>query len=113
MITATQRPISRTVFAAGLALIGTFASFSVTATPASAGGLYRATLAAPLEAPRAAVLGSALWRCDGADCRAGAEDSAPASSCARVAREFGAVASFTSSRGEFTAEQLTRCNSRS
>jgi hypothetical protein len=112
MITATQRPLARTLFAAGLALVGTFASFAVTASPAAAGGIYRATLSAPLAAPRAAVLGSALWRCDGADCRAGAEDSAPANSCARVVREFGAVASFTSSRGEFSAEQLARCNTR-
>ncbi len=112
MTTALQRPLSRTLLAAALAMTGTFASFTATTTPAEAGGIYRATLAAPLAAPREAVLGSALWRCEGVNCRAGSEDSAPASSCARVAREFGALASFTSTRGEFTAEQLARCNTR-
>jgi hypothetical protein len=112
MTTITQRPLSRTVLAAGLALVGTLAGFSATTSPAQAGGIYRATLAAPITDARQAVLGSALWRCEGASCRTGSDDSSPVNSCARVARTFGQVASFATARGEFTAEQLTRCNAR-
>lgn len=113
MITATQRPLSRTILAAGLAVVGTLTSFAATTSPAQAGGVYRATLAAPLAAARQEVLGGALWRCEGANCRAGAETSSPSSACARVAREFGQVTSFVTTRGEFSAEQLARCNAAS
>lgn len=110
MTTAIQRPLSRTLLAAGLAVVGTIASFTVTTTAAQAGGLYRATLATPVAEPRHEVLGTALWRCEGENCRASSETSGPANSCVRVVREFGPVTSFVTTRGEFTAEQLERCN---
>jgi hypothetical protein len=112
MITANQRPLSRTLIAAAIAVAGTVASFAATTAPARAGGLYRATLAAPVTEAREEILGTALWRCEGSSCRTGSDDSSPVNSCTRVAREFGPVASFTTARGEFTPEQLERCNSR-
>jgi hypothetical protein len=112
MTTAFQRPLSRTIFAAGLAVIGTIGSFAATTAPAQAGGTYRATLSAPVDAPRQEVLGTALWKCDGDACRSGSDDSSPVNACTRVAREFGAVASFATSKGELTPEQLEKCNAR-
>ena len=112
MTTAFQQPLSRTLFVAALAIAGTIASFGATTTTAQAAAGYTARLAAPLEAPRSDVLGSALWKCAGDACSAAREDSSPTASCARVARNFGRVAAFTSPRGELSAEQLERCNAR-
>ncbi|MFM5953772.1 MAG: CC_3452 family protein [Novosphingobium sp.] len=110
MTTIARRPLSRTVLAAGLALVGTIGGLLGTAAPARAGGIYHATLSAPLGEARQEVLGSALWRCEGTSCRTGSDDSSPVNSCARVVRKFGPVASFATARGEFSAEQLQRCN---
>ena len=106
------QPLSRTLLAAGLAIVGTIASFGATTTPAYAGGGYSAKLAAPVAAARQEVLGSALWKCAGDACRAPGDTSSPAASCARVVKTFGKVASFASSKGELSAEQLDKCNAK-
>ena len=106
------QPLSRTLLAAGLAVVGTIASFGVTTSPAYAGAGYTAKLAAPVTAPRQEVLGEALWKCAGDACRAPADTSNPNSSCARVVKTFGKVASFASTKGEFSAEQLAKCNAK-
>lgn len=112
MTTATLQPLSRTLLAAGLAIVGTIASFGATTTPAYAGGGYSAKLAAPVDGARKEVLGGALWKCEGGACRAVADTSSPAASCARVVKTFGKVASFATSKGEFSPAQLDKCNAK-
>lgn len=111
MTTATTRLLPRTILAAGLALVSTVASFSVTATPAQAAeARNRATLSTALEAPAKKVVGDSLWRCDGASC-SGVNDGAKAlNTCIKVVKAFGPVSSFATPKGEFSAEDLSRCN---
>lgn len=113
MTSIALQPLSRTLLAAGLAVVGTIASFGATATPAFAGPAgYSAKLAAPVDGARKEVLGGALWKCEGAACRAPAETSSPAASCARVVKTFGKVASFATAKGAFSPEQLDKCNAK-
>jgi len=111
MTTATQRLLPRTLFIAGLALASTVASFAITTSPAfAADGRIRATLAAPLEAPVKKVVGDSVWRCEGTTC-SGTNDGAKAlNTCIKVVKTFGPVSSFATPKGEFGAEELSRCN---
>jgi hypothetical protein len=114
MTTAVSRTLPRTIIAAGLALAGTIASFGITAAPAQAQGPaaknYTASLAAPLESPRREVINGVVWNCKGDSCAAPLDGSRASTTCTRVAREFGQLARFATPKGEFTAEELQRCN---
>ncbi|HVR90696.1 MAG TPA: hypothetical protein VHG29_06345 [Novosphingobium sp.] len=111
MITATQNPFSRTLFAAGLAIAGTIATFGATTTTAHAAtNGYSVSLATPLEAPRQEIINGVLWRCDGASCTAASDGSSPANACTRVVKKFGPVASFAIGGRELAADKLQRCN---
>lgn len=111
MTTATSRQLPRTLIAAGLALAGTVLSFSATATPAFAGTPgYKATLASAVEAPARKVVNGAMWNCEGADCKGSDNGSRPQTNCAKVVKAFGPVSAFVTPRGEFTAEEIQRCN---
>ncbi len=111
MIIQTQRPLARTLFAAGLALAGTIASFSVTTVPARAGTpSYSATLASAVQSPATKVVNGVVWNCDGATCAGPVDGASPKNTCAQVVKTFGQVAKFATPKGEFSAEQLQRCN---
>jgi hypothetical protein len=114
MTTALSRALPRTILAAGLALAGTIASFGVTAAPAQAQGpsakVYSASLAAALESPRREVINGVVWNCKGDSCAAPLDGSRAASTCTRVVRKFGQVTRFATPKGEFSAEELQRCN---
>jgi hypothetical protein len=112
MTTVISRPLSRTLFAAALAISGTLASFGATTSTAQAAGLYSAKLAAPVSEARQEILSGAVWKCQGDNCTGTDNGSAPVNNCARVAKKFGRVASFASPRGELSAEQLERCNAK-
>lgn len=112
MTTVISRPLSRTIVAAALAIVGTAASFGATTTTAQAAGAYSAKLEAPLAEARREMLAGAAWRCAGDSCTGTDNGSAPVNNCARVAKTFGKVVSFATPRGELTAEQLEKCNSR-
>jgi len=112
MTTVISRPLSRTLVAAALALVGTAASFGATTSTAQAASAYSAKLAAPLSEARQEILSGAVWKCSGDSCTGTDNGSAPVNNCARVAKKFGRVASFNSPRGELSAEQLERCNSK-
>jgi len=69
-----------------------------------------ATLASSVEEQKP-VLASTVWRCAGTTCTsASAPQGSASSSCRAIARRFGQVVSFTSSKAELSAEQLTECN---
>jgi hypothetical protein len=112
MTTVISRPLSRTLFAAALAVTGTIASFGATTTTAQAAGAYTAKLEAPLSEQRREVLAGSAWRCAGDTCTGTDNGSAPVNNCARVARTFGKVTSFATPRGELSAEQLEKCNAK-
>lgn len=96
-----------------LALVYTSLTFGVLVAPAPAGAqtgpFYVAELAAPAKETRAIVKG-VVWHCEGSTCTAAKDNSRPEITCARFAREFGAVTSFTA-KGEALAEdKLASCN---
>jgi hypothetical protein len=111
MITALARPQPRALFAAIAAVVWTAGSFVGVAAPARAATPgYSAALAAPLAEPRREIINGVVWRCEGARCTAADDGSRPLVVCRRVAKTFGAVASFDAPRGAFSAEEVGRCN---
>ena len=103
----------RPLLPALLALVGSAASFGLTASPvraAAPGAFYTVTLAAPLAAPAKMVEGETLWSCAGSECSAARDTSRPAIVCARLARKVGQVTRFVTPKGEMPAEDLARCN---
>lgn len=113
MTTITQRAFSRALLAAGLAFVGTVASFGATTSPAYAqapGKGYSASLTAALDAPRREVINGVLWNCVGDSCAGPVDGARAANTCARVAKKFGPLARFATPKGELSAEDLQRCN---
>jgi uncharacterized membrane protein len=104
---------TRTLLAASLAVVGTITSFGVTTSPAHAQGASRgsvASLAVRLEAPRQVIINETLWKCAADRCTTSIDTSRPARSCSRLAKKIGPFTSFATPQGEFSAEDLQRCN---
>ncbi len=82
------------------------------AAPAVAGAPH--FQAEPLAKPAEArlVLRDTLWNCGDTACGAAASASRPAIVCAVLAREVGALRSFTVKGEALSAAELDRCNSR-
>jgi hypothetical protein len=112
MFTATANPLSRTLLAAGLAVVGTIGSFAATTSTAQAqtATRYTAELAAPVEAPARKVVNGVQWSCEGATCSGRVDGAAPINTCTRVVKAFGQVTKFATPKGEFDADKLARCN---
>ncbi len=58
------------------------------------------------------VLRDTFWRCGEAGCGAAESSSRPAIVCAVLAREVGALRSFTVQGRALAAEELDKCNAR-
>jgi len=111
MTNAFSQSLSRSLLVAGLALAGTVLSFSATTTPAHAGTTsYSAKLSTALEAPKSKILNGVEWKCAGDACRGPIDGAAPRNVCVKVVKSFGQLSSFTGPKGEFSAEDLQRCN---
>ncbi|WP_296677098.1 hypothetical protein [Novosphingobium sp.] len=111
MIIQTQNPLPRMLFAAGLAMAGTIASFGATVSPAKAGtNAYSATLVSGLEAPAKKVVNGVLWKCAGDACVGPVDGSRAVNTCRQVVKTFGAVTKFATPKGELSAEDLQHCN---
>lgn len=113
MTALANSALPRTLIAAALAVTGTIASFGITISPAHAQGPtkgYVATLSAKLDAPKRSVVNGVVWNCDGETCVGPIDGSRPANACARVAREFGPLATFAMPKGELSADDLQKCN---
>jgi hypothetical protein len=107
----TTAILPRTLLTAGLALVGTVLSFSATATPAFAQAAgYKAVLSTALEAPTKKVVNGGMWKCEGASCTGKDDGSRAITTCVKVVKAFGPVSEFVSPKGEFSAEDLQRCN---
>lgn len=109
--TFDRSPLTNVVIAAA-ALLGTAASFGATATPARAapGSFYEAQLAAPLAGAKTEIQSGVAWKCAGDACRGSQGTSRAEIVCARLARKFGEVASFTAKGATLDAEALAKCN---
>lgn len=102
---------ARTIVLAGLALVGTVASFSATVSPAQAApARYTAKLSTAVEAPARKVVNGVVWNCTGDTCTGPVDGARPLNTCAKVVKAFGPVASFTTPKGELSAEDLQSCN---
>lgn len=111
MTSVFSAPLSRTLLAAGLAVVGTLASFAVTAGPAHAGtAAYSAKLSSALAAPKQKVVNGVVWSCTGDSCGGPVDGARPVNTCAQVVKAFGKVSSFATPKGELSAEDLQRCN---
>ena len=111
MNTITSSTLTRSILAAGLALAGTLLSFSATTTPAHAGVTrYNAKLATAVAAPKDKVVNGVVWKCAADNCGGAIDGARPLNTCIQVVKAFGKVQSFTGPKGEFSAEDLTRCN---
>ncbi len=102
---------ARTIVLAGLALVGTVASFSATVSPAQAApARYTAKLSTAVEAPARKIVNGVIWNCTGDTCTGPVDGARPLNTCAKVVKVFGPVASFTGPKGELSAEDLQTCN---
>lgn len=101
----------RSTMIAAVALMGSVATFGVTASPVHAAeAYYTAKLAAPVTGQQRAVLGDTLWTCSGDSCSAPRDTSRPQITCERLARKFGDVTAFTTPKGDLEADKLATCN---
>ncbi len=112
MTTVLKRSLSRNLLVAGLALMGTVASFSATTSPVQAQGArgYSATLTTGVEAPARKVVNGVVWNCTGNECSGPIDGAAPVNTCAQVVKAFGQVTKFATPKGELNADKLQRCN---
>jgi hypothetical protein len=111
MNTVFSAPLTRTLLAAGLAVAGTFASFTLTTTPAQAASAgYSAKLSAALAAPKQKVVNGVVWSCTGDSCAGPVDGARAVNTCVQVVKSFGKVSSFAGPKGELSAEDLQRCN---
>ena len=108
---AISNTFSRSLLAAALAFTGTLVSFSATTTPAHAGIThYTAKLATAVAAPKDKIIGDSIWKCAGDACSGAIDGARPLNTCIKVAKSFGHLAAFTGPKGEFSPEDLTKCN---
>jgi hypothetical protein len=113
MLAAKSTGALRQLLPAILALVGTTASFAVTANTARAaenGPFYSATLTRPMDGTQKLVQKGVLWKCEGAECSAPRDTSRPVIVCARLVQKVGPVARFATPQGDLAAEDLARCN---
>lgn len=86
-------------------------SFALVATPAFASGFQAETSTAPAQSRF--VARDSAWRCAGTACVTTNQTSTrPAIACAALARQVGALRSFTANGRAFGAEELQACNAR-
>jgi hypothetical protein len=86
-------------------------ALALSAAPAVAAPHYQADpVAKPASARFAAK--EIVWRCDDSGCSAGKGNSRPALVCAAVARQIGALRSFSAGGRPLAADELAKCNSR-
>lgn len=112
MTIALSRTIPSTLVAGVLAIVGTFASFTVTATPAQAQTTraYSAVLATKLDAPKRVILNGAIWACKDQTCSGDVNGSSPVNACIRIVKEFGPLTAFVTPKGDLAADKLAKCN---
>ena len=94
------------------ALLATLLAFGMTASPAAAAGIHYRAHPAAVPAEARLVVRDIVWRCGAGGCTAPENGSRPAIVCSALARELGALRSFTVAGRSFGAEELENCNRR-
>ena len=111
MNTVLSSSLSRSFLAAALAFAGTLVSFSATTSTAHAGVTrYSAKLTTAVAAPKDKIVNGVVWKCAADSCGGAIDGARPLNTCIQVVKSFGKVQSFTGPKGEFSAEDLTKCN---
>ncbi|NDC58548.1 MAG: hypothetical protein EBZ50_06945 [Alphaproteobacteria bacterium] len=87
--------------AAGLALLS---------TPAFAADLGAVKLAAPVQKTVKVIADSAVYICNGDACSGAAQKPPTVRGCKAIAKEAGAVVSYTSDGKSLAADDLAKCN---
>lgn len=99
-------------FVGAVALTAGFMAIPASPVEANSGRYYTVELAQPSTAKEAIIRG-VMFKCEGTSCRAPLTGSAPRNVCASVAKEFGAIASFTAGARTLDAGDLANCNQKS
>jgi hypothetical protein len=97
---------------AAAAVLSTTLLFGVSTQAQAApnkGPYYQAELAQPAPSKQE-LLRSVFVKCEGTACRAPMASTAPKNMCISIAREFGAVTSFSAGDRVFTADEIAACN---
>ncbi|MEH6790349.1 CC_3452 family protein [Parasphingorhabdus sp.] len=108
----SQSPLRASILFSVAAMTSLTLFTATTATSAEARTTtvaYTAELQAPVEASQEIIKGTVI-RCAGTECIGGQSNSAPRTICAKIADEFGPVASFAYKGEAFDTEALAQCN---
>ena len=91
--------------------IAVTAAFAAIAMPAIAGTAFTAKLVTPANAQDSVVAAKAVWSCEADTCVAELNRrTATVRTCKQVASEVGVLASFGSTNGTLSEEDLAECN---
>jgi len=105
----SQSPL-RAAIIFSVAALTSLTLFTATAGQArSTAVAYTAELQAPVAAAQEIIKGTVI-RCDGTECFGAQSNSAPRTICAKIADEFGPVASFAYKGEAFDPEAIAKCN---
>ncbi len=89
----------------------TILGLTLASAPALAAPHYQAEPAAKPAAAKL-VLRDTVWRCGESGCAGSRSNSRPAIVCAVLAKEVGALRSFSSEGSALSADELEKCNAR-
>lgn len=105
----SQSPLRAAIIFSIAALTSLTLFTATTAQARTTAIAYTAELQAPVEAAQE-IIRDTVIRCAGTECVGGQSSSAPRTICAKIADEFGPVASFAYKGELFDAEALAKCN---
>ena len=94
-----------------LALLLPVAALTAPAPASAAAPHYRAEPATPPAGERL-VVRDLVWKCGAGGCVTGKSNSRPATDCAALARQVGALLSFSAGGRSLTGAELEKCNAR-
>jgi hypothetical protein len=102
----------RQAFSALFALLFAILTLGAAAGPALASGVHYRVVPVTAPAEVRLIVRDIVWRCGGSGCTAPQNGSRAEIVCASLAREIGALASFSAGGRVFDAAQLENCNRR-
>lgn len=105
----SQSPLRASITFCVAAMASVTMFTATTAEARSSSIAYTAELQAPVEAAQEIIRGTMI-RCAGTECRGAKSSSSPRTICAKVADEFGPLASFAYKGEAFDEAALAKCN---
>lgn len=107
-----KRQVSSALIASLSALLAFGGPAPASAAPPAATGVHYRAQPAAAPAQARLIVRDIVWRCGAGGCTAPRSGSRPEIVCASLAREFGALASFSAGDRSFDAAALENCNRR-